>query len=306
MIKEWKKALACVFMIAMLITMSTSLVFAASQVQIINQGSFLKFEVPPQTINGRTMVPMREIFENVFGCSVEWNAVEKSITAVSPDEMPITIQMKIDDQIIYVNGKAMLIDVPPQIVSGRTLVPLKAISGSLGTGIGYDSARNIVVLGLATENPQEVLSVNAQDYTDTPLDQLTTPKTDMFGDIDLSKLYTVPSSVAGYMYEVKGHPYEGQYRVCLNMERNGSIVSQNVSVQKLNMPNMNKKITWTNTDGKTYTHTLGSLYDMFPLLKITNGSDWCLKTFGDVYIEYLDIPGSVLSDAVLRYADKYM
>lgn len=304
--KDWKKAFACVLMIAMLIAMSTSLVFAASQIQIINQGSFLKFEVPPQTINGRTMVPMREIFENVFGCSVEWNAAEKSITAVYSDQMPITIQMKIDDKTIYVNGKATLIDVPPQIVSGRTLVPLKAISGSLGVGIGYDSARNIVVLGVATDNPQEVLAVDAQDHTDASLDQLTTPKTDMYGDIDLSKLYTVTSSVEGYMYEVKGHPYEGQYRVFLNMTRNGSIVSQNVSVQKLNMPNMNNKITWTDTNGMTYTNTLRTLYDLFPLLEITNGSAWCLKTFGDVYREYQDIPSVELSDAVTRYANKYM
>ena len=306
MSKKGKRVLTCFLTVAMLIIMSTPLVFAADQVRIIDQGSFLESEVSPQIINGRTMVPMREIFENVFDCSVEWNAAEKSITAVYPDTTPITIQMKIGDQTMYVNGKAVLIDVPPQIVSGRTLVPLKAISSSLGIGIGYDSAQKIVVLGVATDDPQKVVAINAQDHTDIPLAQPTAQKTDMYDDIDLLKLYTVPSPDAGYMYEVKGHPYEGQYRVLLNMTRNGSIVSTNVSVQKLNMPDMNKKVTWTDVDGQTYTHTLGILYDLFPLLQVKNGDSWCLKTFGDVFIEYEDIPAGILSEAAFLYADRYM
>ncbi|QIB69921.1 copper amine oxidase N-terminal domain-containing protein [Aminipila butyrica] len=295
---KWKKFLTCFLTVAMLITMSTPLAFAADQVRIIDQGSFLQFEVPPQIIKGRTMVPMREIFENVFGCSVEWNSAEKSITAVYPDTTPITIQMKIGDQTMYVNGKAVLIDVPPQIVSGKTLVPLKAISSSLGVGIGYDNAHKVVVLGLATDNPQEVLAIDAQNYTDIKL-------TDMYGDIDLLKLYTVPSPDAAYMYEVKGHPYESQYQALLTIKKEGSVFID-VSVEKLNKPDMNKKVTWTDVNGTTYTHTVDSLYTLFPLLEMKNGQTWCLKTFGDVYSEYQDIPGRVLLDAIQSYAKTYL
>lgn len=309
--KKCRKLLTCFLVVTMLMTMSASLVFAADQVRIVNQGSFLAFEVPPQIINGRTMVPMREIFENVFGCTVKWDGADKSITAVSPDTAPITIQMKIDDQTMYVNGEPILIDVPPQIVSGRTLVPLKAISSSLGMGVGYDSARKIVVLGLATDDPQEVLAVNAEDYVDLPAEQPAAQqpaaqKTDMYGDVDLLKLYTVASPVAGYMYEVKGHPYEGQYQVLLNATKNGSIVSKDMSIQKLNMPDMSKKVTWKDVDGKTHTHTVGALYELFPLLKLKNGNDWCFKTFGDIFEEYSMIPASELERAINHYVDKYL
>lgn len=221
------------------------------------------------------MVPMREIFEDIFSCSLEWNESDQTITAVYRYTPSRTIKMKIGDNTMYLNDQPVLIDVPPQIVSGKTLVPLKAITSSFGMGIGYDSERQIVVLGFAVDldNVQNVIAIDAQNYTDIPLDEPVKQESRMYGDIDLLKLYTVASSNPEFMYELKGHPYESKYKVLFTVTKKGSIVSSHISIQDLKKPDMKQKVTWRNTDGKTYTHTIGVLYELFPLLQLANGNE---------------------------------
>lgn len=44
----------------------------------------LKFDVPPQNINGSLLIPLRAIFE-ALGASVDWNETNKEITAKNTD-----------------------------------------------------------------------------------------------------------------------------------------------------------------------------------------------------------------------------
>jgi len=44
------------------------------------------------------------------------------------------------------DGKTMFLDVPPQIVSGRTMVPIRFIAESFGATIDYDSANRRVTI----------------------------------------------------------------------------------------------------------------------------------------------------------------
>ena len=59
-----KRIQAVVMSLILIITMSVgSVVFAADNITVKLNGQTLSFDVPPQLINGRTMVPMRKIFE---------------------------------------------------------------------------------------------------------------------------------------------------------------------------------------------------------------------------------------------------
>lgn len=77
------------------------------------------------------------VFLLVF--SVSWIAMA--------EEESITLELWVDKQEAVVNGKPVKLDVPPTVVKGRTLVPLRFISEALGAKVEYESkARKITVI----------------------------------------------------------------------------------------------------------------------------------------------------------------
>src|SRR5665647_2854462 len=57
-----------------------STISSSSAPSVILNGSKMKFEVAPRIENGRTLVPLRAIFE-AMGASVEWNETTRTATA---------------------------------------------------------------------------------------------------------------------------------------------------------------------------------------------------------------------------------
>ena len=103
----------------------------------------INFDQKPIIENGRTLVPMRAIFE-ALGLDVEWNNAKRRITAT--DKGGTLIIMTVGDPIMTVNGAISEMDVPPKIVSSRTLVPLRAISEAYNCKVEWDSVnRNIYI-----------------------------------------------------------------------------------------------------------------------------------------------------------------
>jgi len=49
-------------------------------IRVILEGKEVEFDVPPQIINGRTMLPVRAIFE-ALGATVKWDPEPQNITA---------------------------------------------------------------------------------------------------------------------------------------------------------------------------------------------------------------------------------
>ncbi|WP_096200261.1 copper amine oxidase N-terminal domain-containing protein [Bacillus sp. FJAT-45350] len=93
--------------------------------------------------NGTTLVPLRGIFESL-GATVQWNQKDKTIEATKGNT---TVWLKIGSKTAKVNGKAVTIAVPPQVREGRTLVPLRFISQSLGETVHWDNATRTVSIG---------------------------------------------------------------------------------------------------------------------------------------------------------------
>lgn len=63
---------------AVLIATFTAMAFAANPIKLILNGREMHLDVPPQIINGRTMVPVRWIAE-MLGATVYWNEKEKVV-----------------------------------------------------------------------------------------------------------------------------------------------------------------------------------------------------------------------------------
>lgn len=116
--------------------------YASEKIGVFLYGEYLDFDVPPQVIEGRTMVPMRKIFESL-GATVKWDNKDTKITATTNDAK---IVMYIGSRTMLVNDKTVKLDVAPQIVNGRTLVPVRAIAESLDTHVIWYDRLNTVIL----------------------------------------------------------------------------------------------------------------------------------------------------------------
>ena len=86
----------------------------------------ITFDVEPIIENGRTLVPLRAIFE-AMGCAVYYS-IEDGKQIVSARRANDSLTLTIGENKMYFNGREIELDVPAKIKDGRTLVPLRAIS----------------------------------------------------------------------------------------------------------------------------------------------------------------------------------
>ena len=98
--------------------------------------------MPPQIINGRVMVPMRKIFESL-GAIIEWDSYTQTVTAES---QVAVVSMQINNAAVWANNKSFLLDVPPQIVSNRTMVPVRAVAECLQCEVKWDENTKTVYI----------------------------------------------------------------------------------------------------------------------------------------------------------------
>ena len=105
-------------------------------------GEYLTFEKYPEIINGRTLVPLRKIFEAI-GAEVIWNGADQSITAIKDD---ITIKMQINNNTLIKNGQSSEMDVCPQLIDGYTMVPVRAISDCFNILVDWNEYSHTVSL----------------------------------------------------------------------------------------------------------------------------------------------------------------
>lgn len=137
--KQMKKITSMLIVLLMALSVFTPAI-AAEGITVKIDGTPLNFDVPPTEISGRVMVPVRVIFE-ALGATVEWVAETKAVNAKKDD---IAITLFIDNTTMYVNGNEKKLDVPAKEISGRTLVPVRAISEAFGNEVGWDGNRNTV------------------------------------------------------------------------------------------------------------------------------------------------------------------
>ena len=106
------------------------------------RGERIAFDQPPVIENGRTMVPMRAIFE-ALGCDVVWDNATKTATGVKDGR---EVKITIGEMAMYVNGEMVALDTPAMIMSGRTMVPARAIAEGLGCNVTWNAKSSTVII----------------------------------------------------------------------------------------------------------------------------------------------------------------
>jgi exopolysaccharide biosynthesis protein len=110
------------------------------QIPVYMNGDRLWFDVPPVLDNGRTLVPLRKIFETL-GAEVEYEA-----GVVSAKNGATAITLKIDQKEAVINDKVVALDVPAKVVDGRTMVPLRFVGEAMGANVKWEANTKTVYI----------------------------------------------------------------------------------------------------------------------------------------------------------------
>lgn len=143
------RRLLATFMVFSLLMMGyvPSLANELPLVRVLVDGEELISDVPPQIVEGRTLLPLRAIFE-ALEAPVEWE--QEARTVVS--ETPLGImRLPIGSKVVTITTKegAVLefeLDVPAQIIDGRTLMPVRFISEMLNALVGWNGSTRTVTI----------------------------------------------------------------------------------------------------------------------------------------------------------------
>lgn len=115
---------------------------ASDEIKVILNGKPLDTDVPPIIISGRTMLPLRSILE-ALGATIDWNSSTRTVTATKDGT---TVILVIDSNTASVNGKASTLDVPAQILSGRTIVPVRFLSETFGATVKWNGETRTITI----------------------------------------------------------------------------------------------------------------------------------------------------------------
>ncbi|MEW6183329.1 MAG: copper amine oxidase N-terminal domain-containing protein [Bacillota bacterium] len=135
--------------VAILILFAGGIAPAAAAITVKIDGQRLSFglDPSPQIIQGRTLVPLRAIFE-ALGAEVQWQATTQTVIATKGST---TITLCVGQREALRNTEKITLDVPAMIIKGRTMVPLRFVSEALGTNVSWDGESQTVRISTREE-----------------------------------------------------------------------------------------------------------------------------------------------------------
>lgn len=132
-------------LITLVLVFSIACPFSASaddSISIIINGKVQQYDQMPVIVNGRTLVPLRGIFE-ALGAVVSWDDATKTIIGVKATK---SIVLQIDNTFASINNEATTLDVAPSIMNSRTMVPVRFVSEALGADVAWDGDTRTVTI----------------------------------------------------------------------------------------------------------------------------------------------------------------
>ncbi len=105
-------------------------------------GKLYTLDVAPVIKNSTTMVPFRFIGE-AMEAEIEWIAESREIVFKL---YGTTIILQVDNAKAKVNDKEVTLSVPPTIISGRTVIPIRFVSENLGAKVGWDGSTQQILI----------------------------------------------------------------------------------------------------------------------------------------------------------------
>jgi len=137
--------------------------YRAKSIKLQIDGKSIETEMPPIILEGRTLVPARDVFEKLEA-KVDWNEKSRQVYVTYKDKVII---LTINNKTAYINQVAEELDVPAKLINGKTMIPAAFVARGLGFKVDWDEATRVVAITEGGNNATEpVIKVPAADTYD--------------------------------------------------------------------------------------------------------------------------------------------
>ena len=141
--KTAKKLLSATLVFVLVFGVFIPSTLYASDISVTVEGQRVSFaDQNPVIVDGRTLVPVRGVFESL-GFDVGWDSITRTVT-LTRDGYTVTIV--IDNANFTTNNASHTLDVPAQIIGGRTMLPIRLVLESVGYYVGWNEATRAVLV----------------------------------------------------------------------------------------------------------------------------------------------------------------
>ena len=118
-----KKCISIFLSVVMIFSVMSISSLADNGISVVIDEVSQKYDVMPIIENGRTLVPLRGIFE-ALKAEVKWDDATKTATAKTTD---VEVKITNESKTAYINGVPNELDVPALIENGRFVVVAKKV-----------------------------------------------------------------------------------------------------------------------------------------------------------------------------------
>jgi len=136
-------------------------------IHVIVHGHTVEFDGPgPVIIDNRVLVPLRGVFE-AMGFNVDWNDITSVVILTRDGDF---VLIPIGSSIFTANGQSHTLDVPAQLIGGRTMLPIRAVLESVGYTLDWDNTdrRMTITAGHGQEPTQGQVQESTPELTYEP------------------------------------------------------------------------------------------------------------------------------------------
>ncbi|WP_256217536.1 copper amine oxidase N-terminal domain-containing protein [Paenibacillus sp. OV219] len=143
--RKARYAFIALLLIASIVLQLPVIAFAKTEaesaaIKVTMNGKSFTPKSAPYRDGSNIYLPLRDMGE-LLGTTVSWTAATKSATLYYPN---LSIKLIVGELTATVNGQAMTLSVPLQLVQGRIYVPLRFLSEATGAKVEWDAAATTV------------------------------------------------------------------------------------------------------------------------------------------------------------------
>lgn len=118
-----------------------------SALTVVVNDRTLPNEPPAVMIGGRTLLPMRLVFE-ALGAQVGWEGATQTAIGTRGS---VTVRMTINSRNAYINDRVSVLDVPAQLINNSTYVPLRFPAEAFGATVKWEESTQTATILLPEE-----------------------------------------------------------------------------------------------------------------------------------------------------------
>jgi len=141
-----KKILSLILAVMMLTSMALA-VSAETPVKVSVENELIALVPEPVIVNDRTLAPMEDTFK-ALGIAYALDESSNTIMAMKDGKAAV---MQVDNTIFGLDDGQKTLDVAPQVVDGKVMIPVRAVAEAYGYNVDWVAEERLVVITVPAE-----------------------------------------------------------------------------------------------------------------------------------------------------------